>query len=846
MESLPIDSVLDTITAHLRGGRDVVLEAPPGSGKTTRVPPALIDAGFSGVVVLEPRRIAARLAARRVAQERGEVLGETIGYQVRFERVASAKTRLMFLTEGLLTRRLLGDVELRGVDVVIFDEFHERSLNADVGLGFVREIQATIRPDLRIVVMSATLDAEGLAKELGAVVVRTDGRAHPVVVEHLDRPDDSPAPLLVGKAVRRVIDAAGGRLPCDTLVFLPGVGEIARTQNELRDVANEVGFDILPLHGDQPVEDQERAVRRGARPRLVLATNVAETSLTLDGIALVIDSGLARVLRSSPKTGVERLQLEHVSRANLTQRAGRAGRQSPGRAIRLFTKIEESRLDEALEPEVTRVDLASTLLALLAFGVRDPSAFAWVTKPPLPAIEAGLELLRLLGAVSIQGTLTPLGARLAKLPVAPRIARLLVEAIDRGVSEDGAVLAALAGNSTIVARAHRDKPVVSRSDLLQLRDRFFEARAANFHFGTCASIGIDARAARAVDREARELERSVRGRDRSNGADEDDLLRCVLAGFPDRVARRRSKGGGDAIAANGLTFEIDASSGVRDAELFVAVDAVELQGRKVKASLLSEVREEWLEELHPSLLRDEIETRFDEAKGRVEARRRRFFLGLPLRELAACDPDPVVAAKLLAEAATHPRYLESLRARGLDEWLARIDCVRQAKPELGLLEPDGALIRSALERSLIGLSRLDAIEIEQVARGIVDAITPPGYSGPSLYGLLERLVPRRLTLPSGRSAEIEYVRGRPPRIAARLQEFFGQKSSPRICDGRTVIAIDLLTPGGKSVQITSDLSSFWSNLYPRERRELMRKYPRHSWPEDPTTAQPTARPTPRR
>jgi ATP-dependent helicase HrpB len=839
VEPLPIDLIVPDVVAALKSGRDVVLVAPPGSGKTTRVPPALIDAGFRGVVVLEPRRIATKLAARRVAAERGFELGQEVGFHIRFERVAGPRTRLLFVTEGLLTRRLLDDVDLDGVDVVVFDEFHERSLHADIGLGLVREIQATLRPDLRIIVMSATLDAEGLGARLGAAVIRAEGRAFSVAIDHLERADDAPPAALAVKAVSRIVDGVSGALPCDTLVFLPGVGEIQRALGELRELAAAGGFDVLPLHGELGLEEQERAVRRGNRPRLVLATNVAETSLTLDGIALVIDTGYARVLRADPRTGVERLVLERVSRSNLTQRAGRAGRQGPGRCVRLFTRIEESQLAESLEPEILRSDLAAAVLALRAFGVRDVAGFGWTTPPSVAALAAAETTLARLAAIDRAGRLTELGKRLARLPTAPRLGRMLLAAADFGCGRDGALLAALAGNPSLLRGAGRSRVVVGRSDLLHLRDLFLEAQAANFAPSICTSLGVDARAARAVDRECRQLERLVpRGKERD--VDEDLLLRCILAGFPERVARRRSPGSNDAIAASGLVFEIDAQSGVRDAELFVAVDAIEVGGRRVRASLLSEVREEWLAEVHPALVSDVIETTFDEARGRVEGRRRRFFLQLPVRDLGTCEPDPEEAARVLARAAATPRFLDQLRAGGLEEWLARIDCVRTAKPELAWPECDDERIRAALEATLAGATDLRGVGGETVGRALADALAVGGA------GLVERLAPRRIELPSGRSVEIAYVRGQAPRVAGRMQEFFGTKASPRIVDGRVVVVIELNNPGGKPVQVTSDLASFWQNLYPKERRELMRRYPRHSWPEDPTIAEATAKPLPRK
>jgi ATP-dependent helicase HrpB len=841
MDELPIDAFLPRIVAAVRSGRDVVLEAPPGCGKTTRLPPALLDAGYS-VVVLEPRRIAARMAATRVASERGSAVGGEVGFHVRFDRVASRATRLIYVTEGLLTRRLLSDVALEGVDVVVFDEFHERSLHADLGLGLVRLLQATLRPELRIVVMSATLETEALAAELGAEVIRADGRAHPVAIEHWERAPDLPLPRLAAAAVLRDIDANGGRLAGDALVFLPGVGEIRRCEDELRDAATRIGFDVLPLHGDLPLEAQQRAVQRGTRPRVVLATNVAETSLTLEGIERVIDSGYARVLRTDSRSGVDRLLLERISKASATQRAGRAGRLGPGRCLRLYSAVEFSRFEEHLEPEVLRADLAPALLALAAFGAGDPATFPWPTPPAQSALAAARRQLEWLSALDPKGALTPLGRAMAELPVAPRLARMLLEAKARGCGEEGATLAALAAAPNL--RPHPRTQGGGRaaatgdSDLLALLEDFRAAQRSHFDRSTCDRLGIDSRAARQVAREAEQLGRFV---PRGGAASDPELLRCVLAGFPDRVAKRRAAGGSEALAASGDVVEIDPSSAVRDAPLFVAVDAMRLAGaRRVRSRLLSAIDEEWLAEIHPALLRDVVETRFDEGKGRVEGRRRRFFLDLPLRDVGAADPDPVAAAALLARAALHPRFVARLREEGLEDVEARLDLLARSCPELGIGELDDAAVARALERALEGRDSLAGLTAAEVGRALASV------AAPQLGERLARFAPTELKLPSGRHARIVYRHGQPPRVAAKLQEFFSQRESPRIAGGRVVVAIDLLAPSGRPVQITSDLASFWSNLYPKERRELMRRYPRHAWPEDPTTASPTSRPLPRR
>ncbi|MBI4880052.1 MAG: ATP-dependent helicase HrpB [Planctomycetes bacterium] len=840
MEPLPIDEHLPRIVAAARAGRDLVLQAPPGSGKTTRVPAALVDACLAGggrVLVLEPRRIAARLAARRVAEERGGRLGGEVGYCVRFEDVSSKETRLLFLTEGLLTRLLLEDAELLGVSAVVFDEFHERSLHADLGLGMVREIKEALRPDLRLVVMSATLDCAQVASVLGAEALHVPGRPHPVAIEHAERREEGDSAQRAARALRRAIDQAGGTLPCGALVFLPGTGEILRAAGDLEPLGRALGFDVLPLFGELPLERQDLALCRGPRPRVVLATNVAETSVTADGIGLVIDCGLARVPRHDARSGVDRLVLERITRASAEQRAGRAGRQGPGRCLRLYTKGEEREMLDALEPEVLRLDLCEALLALRAFGCRDALAFRWLTPPPRAAVERAETLLRLLGALAPGGSsLTALGRRLARLPVHPRLGRMLLEAETRGCVRDGALLAALSSSRL---RSSRPAPASGRSDLLELRDLFLELRAARFDRSMAESFGLDARAALAVDREARQLERLAGGRQRAAPA-EDDLLCCVLAGHPDRVARRRGPGSAEAVMVGGHAIEIVAQSSVRDAEFLVVLDAVEAgAGRQARCRVASAIEERWLAELFPEALRTEEITVWNEERGQAERWRRELYLDLVLHEARAARPDPEEAALLLAQAATHPRFLAALRAGGLERLLLRVECLRSALPELGLPEVSDERLAEAVAslcRNRTSVAEIKDAPIEQALL----AVLGPGAAR------LDALVPERLRLPSGRAARVTYRAGQPPLVSARLQEFFGACASPRIAAGRVAVALDLLAPNGRSVQVTSDLESFWRTLYPKERRELARRYPRHPWPEDPLSAAPTARPLPRR
>ena len=843
MQPLPIDDQLHSIVQAVSSGMDVVLQAPPGSGKTTRVPAALLDAGLAGggkVLVLQPRRMAARLAARRVASERGGVVGGEVGYRVRFEGAEGPRTRLLFLTEGVLVRKLLADAELPGVSVVVFDEFHERSLQADLALLLVREVQSTLRPELRVVILSATIEAEPLAEKLSARVIRTEGRQFPVEIEHAERRADGPIATVAGQAVVRQLDREGGRLQGDMLVFLPGVGEIHRTLSELRSVAASRGFDLLPLHGELDVERQDRAILSGPRPRVVLSTNVAETSVTLEGIRTVIDTGWARVMRHDPASGVDRLSLERITRSSADQRAGRAGRLGPGRCVRLFTQGELREMRPALEPEVLRVDLCESFLLLKAWGTTDPRQLPWITPPTDGGMTAALNLLTLLGAISsATGPVTELGRRLARLPVHPRLGRMLLEAGKRRSGPDGALLAALCRIRPRLAQK-RGGPS-GRSDLLLLRDLFLEARAARFDRPVCDRLGLSARDLRAVDREARAL-----GRHQDRGGevseDEDNLLKCVLAGHPDRVARRRGKGSEEALMTGGFALRLDQASSVRDDEFFVALDVTRLgSGQHAKVRLASAVDLDWIAELHPDLASEVDETVWSEEKQRAEGRRRWFHQDLLLKEHALPSPDPEQAEVLLARAASHPRFLEALlKDRRLEQTLLRVACLRASRPDLGLEAVGEEALAQAVRAACPGRTSLAELRAAPLREVLLAEM------GRDVALLLERLCPARILLPSGRRAEITYRLDGPPLVSGKLQEFFGGGPPPSIAEGSVLLAVDLLAPNGRSVQITADLQSFWSKVYPQERRELARRYPRHPWPKIPAAATPTARPLPRK
>jgi ATP-dependent helicase HrpB len=856
LKDLPIDPLLPEIVRAVGEAGALVVEAPPGAGKTTRVPAALLDSGIGGeIVVLEPRRLAARLAARRVASERGERIGESIGYSVRFEDVSSARTRVRYATEGVLLRRLVEDPRLDGVGAVVLDEFHERHLVTDLALTLVETLRRSARPDLKLVVMSATLDAAPVAAYLGGCPsVRSQGRMFEVMIEHLDRPDDRPLDKQVVSAVRTLLrEGPQG----DVLVFLPGAGEIRRASEALDALAREHGALVLPLHGDLPLAEQARAVEPAARPKIVLATNVAESSVTIDGVTGVVDSGLARIATHSPWTGLARLSVEKISRASATQRAGRAGRTRDGRVLRLYTRGDfESRRDHDA-PELLRLDLTEALLELHGAGVRDPGSLAWLDSPPPAALDAAEALLRMLGALDAGGGLTPLGRRLLAFPVHPRLARLIVEAERRGVAEEGCLFAALLGERDIrrSARVSTDRgPPRQRfqphaasgsSDLLELVERFDEAEAAGFEPHRLRSLELDARTAQAVDRAGRQLARIARDqapRPDSLEQVERALGIAVLAGFPDRVAKRRRRGARELVLSSGASAELGESSVVHEAPLLVAVDVEERAhaGRSSAAivRIASAIDGEWLLDLYPDLLEHGEELVFNADSGRVELVSRIACGSVVLDESRAPARPSPESARLLARAAQTTSLAGAARG-SLDALVARVELVRTHAPELELPELGDVSLERALETAAEGKVALAELDVSNLAELVLARLSPRQAQ------TLRQHAPERVTLPGGRSLEVHYERDKAPWIESRLQDFFGMADGPRVCAGRVALTLHLLAPNQRAVQVTSDLAGFWQRHYPGIRKELMRRYPRHPWPEDGRHATPPA-PRPRR
>lgn len=850
---LPIDGVLPALVGALRAGPSAVLVAPTGAGKTTRVPPALLMEGIAGgrrIVMLEPRRIAARAAARRMAEENGWTLGGEVGYQVRFDRRAGASTRILVVTEGILVQMLQADPFLEEAGAVLFDEIHERNLQTDLSLAMARRVQKEVRPDLRLLAMSATIDSGPLSRYLGgpgsAPVIESRGRLHPVEIEYLDPRrgrrdggDEPPLPARVAAAVRQALERSAG----DVLVFLPGAGEIQRTGEALSSLAAERGLAVLPLYGDLPADRQDAVLRPLGRRKVVLSTNVAETSITVDGVTAVVDSGLVRRLRYDPATGLDRLELGRVSRASADQRAGRAGRQAPGVCIRLWGEWEHPALPERETPEIQRVDLAGPALQLLAWGEGDLASFDWFEAPDPAALAAATDLLRRLGATDPHG-LTPIGTAMARLPVHPRLGRLLLEGHRLGHPREAALLAALLSERDPFPRSPRSERGTgprrsSRSDLLDRLDALeaFESRDRSGAGLNVLNVGAARFVLQARDQLAGMIRRELRPeREEERRGRDDALLRALLAAYPDRVARRREPRSPRAVMVGGRGVRLAEESAVLEPELFLALDLDAGRGGPQSEALVrlaSEIDPAWLP---AGAVRTGLEVAFDPERERVVAWKRTRFEDLILSEAEAPPPVRESEQVLLQAAAERLDRALALDDSDVASFLARVRCLREWMPELGLPAFDAEdLVRllpafTAGKRSFSELRRAPILDVLRGALSWEQLQT------------LEREAPERLEVPSGSHIKVEYEPGRPPVLAARIQEMFGLAETPRLAAGRVPVLMHLLAPNYRPQQVTHDLRSFWENTYPQVRKELQGRYPKHAWPEDPWSAKPQRKP----
>jgi ATP-dependent helicase HrpB len=815
---LPIDAVLADLTSTLARSSTAVLVAPPGAGKTTRVPLALLEAEWSDgkkIIVLEPRRIAARAAAERMAQTLGEKVGDTVGYRVRFGSKVSRKTRIEVVTEGIFSRQILNDPELAGVAAVLFDEFHERSLDADLGLALARDAQQGLREDLRILVMSATLDGARIGKLLGdAPVVESEGRAFPVETRYVGRKPDVPVERQIADVIATALRADAGSV----LAFLPGAAEIRRTQNALSERVSDPNTEIVPLFGalDAGVQDRAIAPAPKGQRKVVLATSIAETSLTIEGVRIVVDSGLARVPRYEPDIGLTRLETVRASRAAVDQRRGRAGRTEPGICYRLWDEPQTASLEAYTRPEILSADLSSLVLDLAHWGTNDPASLTFLDPPPVPALTEARALLRELDALDGDGRITSEGNSLRALALPPRLARMIVDSNRLSSGEEAALIAAILTERGL------------GGDSVDL-----DARLDNFRRD---------RSQRAVS--ARQLAQRWAGQVANatpKGQDGDALSTGVMLAlaFPDRVARNR--GNGSFVLANGRGASIDQTSALARAP-YIAV--AELTGTAANGRILlaAPITQQEVEDEFDAHIEVADEISFDKSALALRARRRRRLHAITLSEQPlAITPSPE-AAKVFADGVVAIGLDRLSWSKPLKQWRDRVMFLRGASPDEWPDLSDRALAETREEwlvPALFGRTSLADVS----AGDLSDALM--GLLPWELRSRLDREAPTHFEAPTGTSLPIDYEAEQGPTIAVRLQELFGLNVHPSIAKGKIPLVLELLSPAHRPVQVTRDLPGFWRGSYAAVRSDLRGRYPRHPWPEDPATAMPTRRVKPR-
>ena len=840
-EDLPIYELESSIVQSLGTDSRLIIQAPTGSGKSTQVPQILLDHGLLNdgqVVILQPRRLAARLLAARVASERKSRLGDEVGYQIRFENVTSSKTRIRFVTEGILLRQLIQDPTLRGVSAILFDEFHERHLYGDITLARALGLQANSRPDLKLAVMSATLDAGLLEKYLAPCSLLTSaGRAFPVEIEYLPKPvggEGYPIWDLTADELERIAAQTKG----DVLIFMPGKYEIGRTISAIRASRVSDRFVVLPLHGELPPAEQDAALARYDKRRAIVATNVAETSLTIDGVRVVIDTGLARMARFDPRRGINTLLVEKISRASADQRAGRAGRTAPGRCLRLWTEREH--IDRAAQelPEVKRLDLAEVVLTLKASGVEDVASFRWLESPEPQALARAEQLLVDLGAISSSG-ITDLGRRMLAFPVHPRYARMLLAANEHHCVPAIALIAALTQGRPLLRRLEGKQAREDRDDVLggEVESDFFVlirafryAENCRFDGQRCARLGINAGAAR----EAAQLSEQFLAIARDEGLDVQageakpgGIPRCILAGFPDQVAVRLDAGTLRCALVHGRRGVLARESAVHAARLLVASEIREIESsekeRQVLLTLATKIEEEWLRELFPESFREENRVEWEPAVRRVAGRRVILFHDLVLRSEDFPAGDHPEAASLLATEVLAGRCPLKHWDNAVEQWIERVNFVANEFPDFGFAPIDEAAKRLLLEQICQRATSYKEIK-DRAVWPIVKS-----WLNAAQHQALEDLAPERIKLAGGRAAKIIYASGAAPTIAARIQDLYDTPRGLTVGRGQVPLRIQVLAPNHRPIQITNDLETFWRENYPKIKKELQRKYPKHQW-----------------
>lgn len=842
---LPIYDIEIELLQALRDHPRLILSAPTGSGKSTQVPQMLRDRRLAGdreILVLQPRRLAARLLAKRVSEERSVRLGDEVGFQIRLQNCTSPSTRISYLTEGILMRRLLSDPTLKNVGAILFDEFHERHLYGDVTLAQALQLQTTSRPDLKLLVMSATLDTSLLRDYLDPCPhLSCQGRTFPVTVEYLDR---SPKPGrdevwdLAARELNRVV-AAG--TPGDALVFMPGAYEIRRTIEAIKRQPAAKGCMVMPLHGELSAAEQDAAVTHQPQRKIIVSTNVAETSLTIDGVQIVIDAGLARVARFDPYRGINTLMIEKISQASAEQRTGRAGRTAPGRCIRLWTENTHKQRPLQERPEIKRVDLSEILLNLKARGLGHPNSFPWLEPPEPVALERAIRFLTDLGALHADtGDITKLGRRLLSFPMHPRYARMLLAGQEHGCVREVALIAALTQGRPILLRGQgkpvqleREKQLIhdgDASDFFPLMRAWHYAHQNRYRVDACRPLGIHAQAARQVT----PLFNQFQNLAEAEGLPLDDtpapqsaVQKAVLVGFIDQLAARADRGTTRCRLVHRRKGKLSKESIIQESALVVAAEVHEIQRRKneveVELSLVTVVERDWLMDLYPDAFHEEDGVEFDAGGKRVVGKTYTRFLDLVLSSKTLPDPPLDAAAELLADEVVAGRFRLKNWNESVERWIDRLNFVHRACPELQLPSIDEADRRFLIQQICHG-----SLSYKQIKDADVWP-TLRSWLEPGQQELIDLYAPERLPLPGGRKARIRYEADAPPTLSARVQDLYDVTGPLTVAQGTVPLRIEILAPNQRPVQVTDDLAGFWTNTYPQVKKDLAGRYPKHEW-----------------
>lgn len=832
--SLPIDDFTPLIQQELEQNNSLVITAAPGAGKTTRLPPALLKVVSGKIIVLEPRRMAAISAAHRIAEEQGWQIGQEIGYQVRFANKASPQTRLVFMTEALLARQMIVDPELSGVDLVILDEFHERSMHVDLALGLLKELQELGR-NIKILVMSATLEAEKISNYLNKCsIIEVPGKLFELDIRYQKNNQTLQTFPTFFENLAQTIQEAQKQTAKDILVFLPGVGEIDRTKNILQSWANSKNIELVPLHGSLDIEEQRKVLKRSDKQRVILSTNIAESSVTIDGVNTVIDTGLAKSMKQDHKTGFSRLELGRISLSSAVQRSGRAARQFPGVCYRLWNKMDELSFGKSELAEIQRIDLTESLLFLSAQGITDFDSFSWYEKPPTVAILNASRFLRIAGALDEQNRITELGKKILYFPLPVRLGKLMLVGIELGLPKTAAEVAALLQERDILKKEaissflgdNLECDLAARLEVFQSYRRTKKAATNASFYG----LQTADQSARQIEELAKRLSPGLE--QKQNNTPTNDLKDLLLKTFADRLCRRRGKSE-RALMVGGRGVKLQTESLVKNSEFFVALNGVESStDAETIISLACGFSKDFILQTFKSQIEKNKDVTFLEEKGQFFIREYRSLFGLPLEDPAISPASSDEIAEKLPHILTEKFDLVIKTNERLAHWWSRLQFLNQQEPQSLDLEN---LKLEAFTQACLGESKMQTVMSKDLVF-FFETVCPP-----DTLQILRKELPERIEVPSGSKILVTYPLDKAPYLEVRIQEVFGLQETPKVYFGKMPVTLHLLGPNYRPVQVTANLASFWQNGYPEVRKELRIKYPKHQWPENPADGTPEAK-----